>query len=216
MTTNRAGYGFRFYRSKYGRPLENCIRKLVASNATFSVTGGATAVGLGAGDPVKLVNDGTVMLANGAETTPDDIWGVVVGVGPYWDGTLMQQKKVLPSNAVWGTNMSRASYVWVVPIEQAYWEIDADDATTATTEAAYMAFIGENVSMVLTGASGELRAAPKVDISTHATTNSLKLRIFEISTTADNVDYAGLNVKVVVEVNANSTITGWATTSTGV
>ena len=215
---NRASYGFRLRRAKNGRPLESPIKKLVASNTVFSVTSGATAVGLGIGDPVKLVNDGTVALAAGSETTPDDIWGIVVGVGPVYNASLgvMQPSNLLASNVVWGTNLERASYVYVVPIEQAYWEIDCDDNTTATTEAAYNAFVGENVSMILTGASGALRVFPKADISSHATTNSLKLRITEISQTKDNQDFSGNNVKIVVEVNANSTIAGWATTSTGV
>lgn len=218
MADNRASYGFRFARAKYGRPLESPAKKLVASNAAFSVTGGATAVGLGIGDPVKLVSDGSVTLAAGSETTPDDIWGIVVGVAPYWNAALgvMQPANLLPSNVVWGTNLDRASYVYVVPIEQAYWEIDCDENTTATTEATYKTYAGENASMVLTGASGALRVFPKLDISSHATTNSLKLRIVEVSQTKDNYDFSGNNVKLIVEVNANSTIAGWSTTSTGV
>lgn len=218
MADNRASYGFRFYRSKYGRPLENPLMKLVASNAAFSVNGGASSIGIGIGDPVKLVNDGTVTLAEGTENIPTDIYGIIVGVAPVWNASLgvMQPSNLLASNVVWGTNQERASYVHVVPIEQAYWEIDCDDATTATTQAAYQAFVGENCSMILTGASGAARAFPKLDISTHNTTNTLKLRIAEISRTKDNQDFSGANVKLVVELNATAQTAGWATTSTGV
>lgn len=218
MADNRASYGFRFHRSKYGNPLENPLAKQVASNAVFAVNGGAATPGLGIGDPVKLVNDGTVIHAEGSENTPTDIYGVVVGVGPVWSATLgvMQPSNTLPSNTVWGTNLERASYVYVVPFELAYWEIDVDDAVTATTESAYRAFIGENCSMILTGASGASRIYPKLDISSHATTNSLKLRIADVSPTRDNYDFSGANVKLIVELNATAQTAGWATTSTGV
>jgi len=218
MADNRAGYGFRFARAKYGRPLESPIKKLVASNAVFSVSGGATAVGLGPGDPVKLVNDGSVTLSTGTEGSTDDVWGIVVGVAPYWNAALgvMQPANLLPSNTVWGTNLDRASYVYVVPVEQAYWEIDVNDATTATTEAAYKAFVGENVSMILTGASGGTRVAPKANISTHATTAALKFRISDISQTKDNYDFSGANVKIILELNATVQTTGWLATQTGI
>jgi hypothetical protein len=225
-TDNRAGYGFRYAGARWGAPYMP-LWLPVATSEAFNVTGGTSGVNLGSGDPVVRLSTGGVTLCAGAETTAVPPYGIVVAVGPYWDGARMQPTDLLPSATAWGTNLERQSFVGVIPIEQAYWEIDCDDNTTATTLAAYQAFGGENCDIRLNGGvSGTLRATntsqprafPMLDISAHATTNSLKFRIVRVSDTRDNVDFAGNYVKMIVEVNITGTggPAGLATTSTGI
>jgi len=216
MADNLAKYGFRWVGGKGGRALPDPIECIVATGESFDVTSGAQNVGIGPGDVVTRLSTGGVTLCAGNETTPASPFGVVVGVRPYWSvaESRMVLAELLPSDVAWGTILERQSKLLVVPIDQGYWEVDVDEATTATTLAAYQAFIGENVSFINTGASGEARAKPKIDISTHATTNSLMFRIAAISGTQDNQDYSGANVKIIVEANlgqrpyANTTSTG--------
>ena len=76
-----------------------------------------------------------------------------------------------------------------------------DENTTATTEAAYQDMIGENCRFINTGATGELRAPPRLDISTNATTNTFPFKIVGISTTAGNQDFSGNYVELYVISN---------------
>lgn len=225
MADNRLGYGFRYAGRRWGSATINAIPMIVATSEVFSVTGGTANVGLGVGDPVTRLATGGVTLCAGAETTPVVPYGVVVGVGPNWNAALgqMQYTDVLASATAWGTLLDRQSVVYVVPFESAYWEIDCDDAVTATTEAAYQAYGGENCSFNLNGgiapvANPQNRAHPRLDISSHATTNSLFLRITRLSKTKDNVDFTGNYVKMIVELNITGPggVPGLATTSTGI
>ena len=118
----------------------------------------------------------------------------------------MQFTDVLASATAWGTLLDRQSRVLVLPIEGWYWEIDCNDADAATTEAAYQAFGGENCSFALYGGiapttNPQNRAHPRLDIGSHATTNTLALRINRVSDTQDNVDFTGNYVKMIVEIN---------------
>ena len=72
---------------------------------------------------------------------------------------------------------------------------------TATTQAGYEAFIGENCRFVNTGAVGELRAKPKLDIATHATTNTFPFKIVGVAPSPPNVDFSGANVELLVISN---------------
>ncbi len=215
---NRAGYGFRFKRSRWGRAWPNVVPAHVASAESFDVTGGAQNVRLRKGDPVHALASGGITLSPGAETTVIPPKFIVMGIGPYYDGNSMVVGGDLPSDTTWGTLYERRTKVWVCPVEEAFWEVDCDDAVTATTEAAYRLFVGENVDHILTGATGTLYAAPKLDISGHATTNSLGWRIEDISDTADNIDFSGANVKLVVSINIAGVngVPGLAATSKGV
>jgi hypothetical protein len=206
MTDNVARYGFRFYRNAAGGLHHPSPQPFwIPTGTSFDVNGGAQNVGLGKGDLVTLLATGGVDLADGSEGAAGMVApiGVVVGVGPYWDGSKMVQSDVIPSDTAWGTIQDRISRVWVVPVGDAIWEVDVDDIVTATTKAAYQALIGENADMVNTGVvSVDTRAKPKLDIATHAAaTTTLGWRIWDVSPTAENVDFAGANVKLLVRVN---------------
>lgn len=205
MADNPLRYGFRAVKSRYGGgniPIEEAW---VATAASFDVNSGASNVVLGEGDPIVQLSDGSVTLAVGSETTDSTtILGVVQGIKQYYDaatGTMTARGPGVPSDIAWGTNLQRQTRIYYTPIESCIWAIQVDDAVTATTEAAYNAFIGENCRMVLTGVSGTNRAAPKLDIATHATTNTFPFKIVGLSQTAGNQDYSGANVELYVISN---------------
>jgi hypothetical protein len=204
MADNPVRYGFRAVKSRYGGrlPVE---RALVATSASFDVNGGASNVVLGEGDVIVQLSTGTVTLAVGSEGTDSaTVLGVVCGIKQYLDtatGTMTARGPGIPSDLAWGTDLAKQSIVYYIPIESAIWAAQCDDNTTFTTEAAYQDAIGENITLVNTGASGTNRAAPKLDISENATTNTHPFKIVGISTTAGNQDFSGANVELYVISN---------------
>ncbi len=205
MADNPFRYGFRFFRSRGGSANPVVREAWIATSASFDVNGGAANVYLGAGDPLLAVSTGSATLALGSETTDSTtILGVVTGIQQYYDstnGVMTKKGPGIPSDLAWGTNLARQSRVYYIPADTAIWAVQVDEATTATTQAAYEAFIYENCRMILTGASGETRAKPKLDISTHATTNTFPWKIIGLS--PNNQDYSGANVELLVISNAS-------------
>ena len=203
MADNNARYGFRYHHTIGGGPCPTPIQHFVDTSESFDVNGGLANAALAAGDLVRIKSSGGIEQADGAENTAEAAYGVVVGVGPYWDGEVMKPTSALPSDTAWGTNLARRSTVLVVPVNGVAWEVDVDDVVTATTRAAYDALIFSNVNHVLTGATGDspARLKPKIDISTTNTTNTLLWRIIGVSETVENRDFSGANVKIVVRAN---------------
>jgi len=204
MADNLRSYGFRWSTALSGRPMPSPFEAFVATAQSFDVTGGASNVGLGAGDPIYPLASGGVTLCPGAETTALSPMGVVVGVAPYWNGSEMINGKLLPSDTAWGTNLERQSKVFWVPFDAGVWEIDCDDAATATTKAAYQLLVNLNAPYRLNGGIGGVasdRAYPMLDISAAATTNTFTLRIMAISKTVKNQDFSGNYVKLAVRAN---------------
>lgn len=215
MADNTHRYGFRWNTgANGGKSQPTPVPKVVASGYQAQDDAAANNVDLNVGDPVKLVSTGTVALAN----TTDAVWGIVTGFGPYWNGTQMQPTNRLPGGTAWGTVEERRSTVYVVPVIGSYFVIDCDDKVTATTEAAYRAFIGENCTFVCPGdtsSSSKPKADPMLDISTHATTAGLVCRIEDIHQEVDQ-DFSGLYVKMVVSFNKTQHAGQAATTIAGV
>lgn len=202
MADNTPLYGFRWAREWNGTATPSTVRMTIATATTFDVNSSGTA-NLNPGDPVELTSGGGVDLCDGAEATPGLAFGIVAGFEPYYNATtgLMTPARALPSAVAWGTVESRRTWVHVIPTEKAYWEIDVDDAVTATTFADYVAFIGENADHVLTLSSDGLSVNPRLDISGHATSATLGWRIVGVSRTKYNKDFAGAYVKLIVQAN---------------
>jgi hypothetical protein len=205
MADNAERYGFRFFRSRHGSGTQVVMEAWCATSASFDVNGGAQNVYLGAGDVLVQLSTGAVTLAVGAEGTDSTtVKGVVTGIKQYYDtvkGVMTAQGPGIPSDLAWGTNVSRQSRLYYTPIDSAIWAVQVDDIVTATTQATYEAFIGENCRFINTGASGELRAKPKLDISTHATTNTFPFKIVGVAPAPPNVDFSGANVELLVISN---------------
>ena len=205
MADNAARYGFRFFRSRHGGSNAPVLEAWTATSASFDVASGAQNVVLGAGDPILQVSDGSVTLAIGAEGTDSTtILGVCCGIKQYYDtvkGVMTAAGPGIPSDLAWGTNLARQPRLYYIPVDSAVWAIQVDDIVTATTQATYEAFIGENCRFVNAGVSGELRAKPKLKISTHATTNTFPWKIVGVQPSPPNVDFSGANVELLVISN---------------
>lgn len=211
MANNVKRYGFRPVGNRWGQDYKPEIGYLASGYAGQDTN--AAACGVGAGDVLKKVNDGTLALAAAA----DAFAYVCVGVIQYWDGTVIRSGSAVPNaSGVFGTNYERETQILVVPAAGVVFEVDCDDAVTATTYAAYKTLIHNNVNHINTGDTSLLRASPQLDISTANTTNTLQWRIVGISPTAENQDYAGSNVKLLVTANISQLAAGTAGTTTGV
>lgn len=202
---NIAHYGLRWRPSLNGgvaRPV--CFPGTVATLASFDVNNGAANVALRKGDPVIRLSTGHFTLCDGNEGAGGALrpWGVVMAVEPYWDGVRMRHTDKLPSDVSYGTNLTRQSKILVAPIRSGLWEMDTDDAgATYDTVAEFQAFVGENVDYKLCGTTGQPYAYPKIDISTHAVTNTLVMRIQGISPNPANQDFTGTGIKLIVSCN---------------
>ena len=196
MANNTYNYGFRWHSSLTGKSERpQYMRCRLASG--YDTAPGGTHVNIRPGDIVKPVSDGSVALAVAGDTT---ILGVVSHVGPYFD-TGLQEMMIADSipygNGIYSTNLDRETQVFVIPAMNNVFQCMADDASTATTRAAYTAFIYENADHINAAVTGY--AHPLLDISTHATT-AAGFRILDILSRPD-VDYSGLYVPLLVTVN---------------
>lgn len=200
MADNQARYGFRPVKGAYsGACHPKAVRKSVASGYQAQNDAAGFNVDLNVGDPVRILSTGYIELAN----TTEDVWGVIQSFGFYYNsGTgRMEPTSRLPGGTTWSGEEQRP-WVMVVPVaDHQLFEVDVDDAVTATTFAAYQALIGENVTHVCAGVSATARANPQLDISTHAVTAGLTWRIEDVSQSGFNQDYSGANVKLLVSCN---------------
>jgi hypothetical protein len=194
---NPAIYGLRPYVGRYSSD-NPVVQKFVAT--AYQAAPGAVNVDLNIGDPVIRVSDGSVAIAAAGATNP--IFGVIVGVRQVWDAGLgaVRPSDKVPGGTVWAS-IDRQTQVLVRLAQGTLWEVDVDDAVTATTLAGYQAFIGENVNLIYSASATTGKASPRVDISGHATTNTFQFNIVDVSPTANNMDFAGANVKLIVQVN---------------
>lgn len=218
MADNTAKYGFRLARFRSGFSMSSVESAFCITGATFA-GGAATAASLRPGDPIVRLNSGAVNVAPGTDGTPGDVLGVVVGIKQYLDPSLANsvtaKGNALPSSVAYGTNLDLQSLVYYIPAEAAVWRIQVNDATTATTEAGYQAFVGENCSHIHTALSGELLLKPKLNISTHATTATLDWRIIGIPDRTIQ-DFSGANVDLEVICNRPQNFTGATTMWQGI
>lgn len=197
MADNATLRGFRWAFAKNG-----------ATNPPFRVVHVATGYGtlLAIGDAVKFAADGLQRAAAGDAL----ICGVVAGVKQYWDGTYRKRGRYLPASTSYSTDLTKQSLLTIIPVTGQVFEVDADDKTTATTEAAYQALINENCDHIVESGSGN-QSYMALDISTHAIT-SAQWRIVGIAKKV-NTDFSGLRVKLLVECN-ESEEPAYSTTAT--
>jgi hypothetical protein len=196
MADNLVRYGFRPFKGKYSSE-EKPEEWPVAS--AYQAAPGGTNVPLRVGDPVARVSDGTVALVAAGSGT--DVYGVIVGIVQIYDSAIGAPRPSVnvPGGTTW-TGLPNQTKVLVRPVLGCIFEVDSDDIVTATTLAAYQAFRGENADIIYVPVLN-VGAFPKLDISTHATTAALQCNIVGISPTCENLDYAGANVKVLIQFN---------------
>ena len=195
MADNVARYGFRWVKSRTGSGLPVIEQYPVAS--AYQAAPGGVNVDLNIGDPVKKVNDGTVALC----AAGDQVFGIVADIAPYWDGAKKVRANRLPGGTTYGSVLDRQSRVGIILAGENIFECIVDDNTTATTQAGYTAFIGENVDVSINQSAGDTHAYPKLHITGHETGGATKVwRIVSLSDRIDT-DYSGLNVPLYVTGN---------------
>lgn len=163
------------------------------------------------GHPVVLLSDGTLTVA--AEAT-DVIYGISDGAAQYYDGTAIRAGNTLPASTTYGSVSQRQSRLRVIRVAGQLFRCNCDEATTATTQAAYEAFVGENVEWNAgTTANGESGA--QLDISTHATTATAAFA-WRIENVPDKEtqDFSSTLVSLLVSCNLPQDTAGGSTTGT--
>jgi hypothetical protein len=194
MANNTYAYGFRWYSNINGGDMPKPYPVRVASG--YAAAPGGTSVALRPGDLVKDTAAGGCELA----VAGDAILGVVTAVLPYYDpavGEMVIADNLPATIPAYGSNFDRESRVMVLPANGVVFQAMCDDASTATTYAAYRALIGFNVDMINVPVTGY--AHPLLDISESGTATR-QFRIVDVPLRPD-VDYSGLYVPLLVTLN---------------
>lgn len=198
MADNTHLYGFRPVRTVHGGRIPNPVPLFYATGQD-DVDDGANSIDINVGDPLKLMNSGGVKVA----LSDTDVSYVCAGFGPIYNAAsgVMEPATKLKNQTAWGTVESRRPIIYGWPARGIIYEIDCDDAVTATTYAAYVALVNANCTWDVPGNTAQTSADPVLDISLVNTTAALGCRIVGVSDTAWNQDFSGNYVKLLVQFN---------------
>lgn len=208
--------GFRFFKSLHGsgKMMVERIELASAYRPTLTISASPVYVNMRPGDPILRLSTGYGDLAFGTESdTPSTrVLGVVVGFSPLWDGSSFLFQNYYPNAGItYGSVVDRTTYVYYIPAHTALFEVDVDDATTATTFASYLAFQGETCRHVFNDSANN-ETNTMLDISDHNTTATFTWRIEKfIQSDPNNQDFAGSYVKAIVSCNTPQISSGSTT-----
>lgn len=206
---NNHRYGFRFVRSISGNDTPQILTYPIATAyAPTTVVGAGTSVNLNIGDPVKLLEDGTLGLVqaaqdvSGANADSDDYaLGVIVGFPRVIVGGYPRPGSFYTTGTTYtgGISSDSAPLVSVIPVEGNLFELDAAAAPSPATLAGAMAYVGMTAAMtysVLTAGNGQPKANPLLDLSTAAAggANQLQLQILGLGKAAYTQDFTSAHV----------------------
>jgi hypothetical protein len=176
---NAHRYGFRFVRSISGNDTPQIFTFPIATAyAPTTIVGAGTSVNLNIGDPIKLLEDGSIGLvqagqdASGANADSDDYaFGIIVGFPRVIVGGYPRPGSFYTTGTTYtgGLSSDTAPLVAVIPVEGNIFEIDAAAAPSPATLAGSMAYVGMTATMsytVLTSGNGQPKANPLLDLST--------------------------------------------------
>lgn len=208
MADNRHLYGFRWHGNLEGGCCPKPIEFTVKTAFDFSTQAGG-AVDLNVGDPVVMDTDGTVILATAAVGAAQNLFGVVASINnaKVDANGYSRPASFLPVGTTWATEALR-SKVGIIPFGRNTWEIDGNQVFAgATTIANYRVLLGGNVNFIysrdVTNANRP-KANPLLNLAaTPDATATKDFRLLDISHTADNFDFSGNFVKLVVVVNSS-------------
>ena len=205
MANNTHLYGFRWLGSGGNASDQPPVEEIpIGSHYQPAATGNS--VDLRIGDPVRRTSTGALALSVAGEA----IYGVLVGFTPVLLSGKMTPSLKWPGGTIYGASSGvlvpepKRTYGRVVRCMPGQkFQIDCDDASTATTEAAYQALVGENCDHAVPSDISDTAnptANPMLDISTHVTTTA-QWRIVDVSRSFWNKDFTGLYVKLIVVCN---------------
>lgn len=204
MADNRHKYGFRFYSSLNGVGRTAAVEGFIASGYAPLVNTNQS-VGLSIGDPVERLTDGSFALAGDTTTANAVPFGVIVAflnVKLDYSATKARPASYYPSGVTY-TTKANETRVAVLPFGRDIWEIDHSGGAN-TTEAAYRALIEQNADITYirdTSNPDKFRANPYINFAAGNGSGTAHFRVFGISKTAENVDFTGANVKMLVQLN---------------
>lgn len=214
---NTHRYGIRFQRSIHGSETPQIITKPIATGyAPTTVVGGGTGVNLNIGDPVKLLEDGTVGLvqtgqdSSGANTDSDDfVFGVVAGFPRVLVNSAPEPGSYYASGTTYsgGIGSDTAPLVAIIPAAGNIFEIDTNAVVGAGTKAAALAVVGQSARIaysVLTSGKGQPKANPLLAVADLAAggANQLQMTILDLGKLGDAMDFASSGITFQVQFNA--------------
>lgn len=173
---NQHRYGFRFSRSISGNETPQTMTRPIASgyapNTGANGTGG-TAVNLNIGDPIQLLNDGTVKLVQPGATVDgteieNRVFGVVAGFPRVLSGGYPRPNGFYVSGTATAVGTDTTTLCKFIPVEGNIFEIDCDTTGQPTTKADWEADVGGTANFLyspLTSGAGQPKANPLLDIS---------------------------------------------------
>lgn len=221
MANNVHRRGFRWFKSRTGsaNPVVRSIPLASAYRPTLTVSASPVYVNLRPGDPILRLSTGYGDLSYGTESdTPSTrVLGVCCGFEPLYNSGLGKRvpQDYYPNEGItYGSVLDRTSTLLYYPAETAYFEVDVDDASTATTYAAYLALVGETCrhNLATTASQALNETDTMLDISDHNTTATFTWRIEEVlRNDPNNADFSGSYVKLIVSCNAPQISSGSTT-----
>lgn len=216
---NTHRYGIRFVRSISGNDTPQTFTFPIATayqpNPVFG-TSDASNCNLNIGDPVRLLEDGTVALtqtaqdASGANTDSDDYaFGIVVGFPRVLIGGYPRPGSFYTGGTTYsgGIGSDNAPLVTVIPVDGNIFEIDADAVIGAGTKSAALAIVGQTASITysrLTSGNGQPKANPLLGVSVLAAggANQAQLVVVGLGKAGDAMDFSATNVTLQVKFTA--------------
>lgn len=214
---NQHRYGFRFVRSISGNDTPQILTFPIASAyAPVTIVGAGSGVNLNIGDPVKLAEDGTIMLtqtgqdAAGANTDSDDfVLGVIAGFPRVLVGGYPRPGSFYQSGTTYtgGIGSDNAPLVAVIPAAGNIFEVDANAVIGAGTKGAAMAVIGQTARIaysLITSGNGQPKANPRLNVAdlTAGGANQLQLSVVGLGKAGDAMDFASSDVTLQVMFTA--------------
>jgi len=210
-------YGFRWFRSLYGAEAPTILTAPIATayqpNPVFG-TSDASNCNLNTGDPIRLLEDGTVALVQHGTTTSDGsdsddfATGVVVGFPRVLVGGFPRPGSFYTGGTAYsgGIGSDNAPIVAYIPVAGNIFEIDCDTAHSTPTKAGFLALVGGTGNMVyslLTSGTGQPKANPLLDVS-DVVLNSAEvnqLRVVGLGKKGDAMDFTASHVTLQVMWN---------------
>jgi hypothetical protein len=201
---NPRTYGFRFQRSISGSETPQVMtRPIAASYApnTGADGAGGTACNLNPGDPIQLLNDGTVRLVQPGQAVDgsdidDRVYGVVIGFPRVTVGGAQRPNGFYTSGTAPAVGSDSTTLCAFIPVEGNIFEVDCDAAGGASldTKAEWEAVVGSEANFVysvLTSGAGQPKANPLLDTSDISEGAQVQqLRIVDLGKRFDQVDPA--------------------------
>ena len=220
---NNHVYGIRFMRAISGSETPQVLTFPIASAyAPTTIVGAGTAVNLNIGDPVKLLEDGTVGLVQQGQDTDaanidsdDYTFGIICGFPRVVVGGYPRPGSFYTSGTTYtgGIGSDSAPLVSVIPVAGNIFEIDSNAVVGAGTKNACMGLVGMTariVYSVLSSGNGQPKANPLL-LTADAVAAGLiqhQVVILGLGKKGDAMDFAATNVTFQVQFTAQQ-LTPW-------